>query len=253
MHASGLRWDDVSMPHGQATVLRARVGQTPIAFLKCHRAAASFTLEFYALRTWGPSLQPDVPTLLAVEPQDKVLLLSPLPGRTEVFDTPPDLQDLPRRQAIARASGAFLARLHALPLPDSDERPLREVLPLRAKSWGAQAQGLIDDRTIAKAVERVSEMADGDWGRVPCHRDYSPRNWLIGPGDPFRFSVIDFGHSKADTWLYDVIRLVDGSHGFGEPEMQAFWEGYGRHPNKAELGLLDGLLWLHALGTLVWA
>ena len=83
--------------------------------------------------------------------------------------------------------------------------------------------------------------------RVPCHRDFGPRNWLWD--DAAGLSVIDFEHAQPGIWWVDVNRLIDESW-HADPGLEdAFWLGYGRRPDAHERRLGDALRLLYAVGT----
>ena len=87
--------------------------------------------------------------------------------------------------------------------------------------------------------------------RVPCHRDFSPHNWLW---DETRqdISIIDFEHSNPDVWLCDVVKLFLELW-LDHPHLEnAFWRGYGRRESPQEKQLRKQLTALDSLITLVW-
>lgn len=70
--------------------------------------------------------------------------------------------------------------------------------------------------------------------RVPCHGDFSPRNWLVSDGD---LHLIDFGEAGPNVWVSDLGRLIFGWR-LPADSLGALLEGYGRQPDSAELVLL---------------
>ena len=91
---------------------------------------------------------------------------------------------------------------------------------MRARTWAQRARGRIEN----SLVENVLKIAAAPWPagapiptRVPCHRDFTERNWLVQNG---RFTVIDFEHARLDWALVDVERTLSSipraSNGLGD-------------------------------------
>jgi Ser/Thr protein kinase RdoA (MazF antagonist) len=75
--------------------------------------------------------------------------------------------------------------------------------------------------------------------RVPCHGDYTPRNWLV---DGERLHILDFASARTDVWVSDLTYLETGVWR-ERPELRAgFLEGYGRVPDAAD----EFVLWVCA-------
>jgi aminoglycoside phosphotransferase (APT) family kinase protein len=122
----------------------------------------------------------------------------------------------------------------------------RDWLRERAAHWASQAAPLLtpDDRAIIRDHLAAVGQPDIPSGG-PCHLDFQPRNWLIGP--PGDVSVIDFEHARIDLPARDLVRLRFRTWP-GRPDLRdAFLEGYGRSLSPAEdrltwhLGALDAL------------
>ena len=64
--------------------------------------------------------------------------------------------------------------------------------------------------------------------------------------------MIDFEHAQPDVWYVDVNRLVDESWQADAGLADAFWVGYGRHPDARERKLGDALR-VYAVGTVAGA
>ena len=86
--------------------------------------------------------------------------------------------------------------------------------------------------------------------RVPCHLDYSPRNWLVADG---QVQVIDFGEVGLDVWVNDLARLWFGSWSERPDLKEVFFDGYGRTMTGDDLAILLGCGALDAVRTVVWA
>jgi thiamine kinase-like enzyme len=80
---------------------------------------------------------------------------------------------------------------------------------------------------------------------VPCHLDFQPRNWLLGPAADLY--LVDFEHARTDIPLRDLVRLRFRAWP-GRPDIKdAFLNGYGRDLTSSDtetiqhLGALDAL------------
>ncbi len=86
---------------------------------------------------------------------------------------------------------------------------------------------------------------------VPCHRDWQPRNWLVD--DDGVVAVIDFEHARPGPWHEDLNRLWWDEWAADPALARAFFAGYGRRPDEAELATLLAVSVLGHLSTIVWA
>lgn len=220
------------------------------AFVKVHRQRRKFTQELDAYRRWAVALSPATPRLVAHSVAQQALVLSAVPGR------PVSAAGLGRADepALYRRAGALLRGLHDLPYGDDDPMPLALAFLRRASAWLARCQGLVPTEVLrwaeACSHEAARLIAQERYRRVPCHRDYTPRNWL---DDGKQLYLIDFEHARADLWLNDVERLY-GEVLASRPRLAAaFWLGYGRTPSESEQALLKRLGVLAALATIAWA
>ncbi len=183
-----------------------------------------------------------VPRLRAADPKLAALILERLPGE--------GVGDDGGGPEVQRAAGRFLAGLHALASADDDPLPIGEALERRARAW--RTRGALEPELV-ELVERLGPRADQFAGvrRVPCHRDFAPRNWLW---DGERLAVLDFEHARLDLALADLCKLwVDlWSGSLDDPGALALFAGYGRTLAPAERGRLRALVVLHGLSSLVW-
>lgn len=235
--------EDRSWPHGVTSVVRATTA-TGTAFVKIHTQARKFDQERRAYLEWAPALAASgvlVATLLGDDAALRVLVLSDLGGAA------PDPSD-PRAHA---AAGEALRVLHGLPWCDPDALPVGDAVLARLARWQGEARGLVPDdvvERVAGEVQRAAAAFDGG-RRVPCHRDFSPRNWMIRDG---RFGLIDFEHAAPDIRWVDFVRLAEDA--WRHPgTRKAFVSAYGRPWSEQDAVRFSGLVWLHALSTWVWA
>lgn len=239
-------------PHAESNVWRLELASGRRCVLKQHRRPRKLAQELAAYRLWAASLA-DTPSLLAVlEPHGGMagaLLLEHLPGQV-VTDL--DLQPHQHR-TLHRRAGAWLRTLHALPCNDTDPLPLATAIVARARAAAERAQGLVDASLIEAVRTRVGDgTLFAGLRRVPCHRDFTPRNWLATPGGEWR-AVIDFEHALPDLWLTDLARLEAEVWPHDETLRTAFLEGYGAALDAADDARLAALVGLHGLATVGWA
>lgn len=239
----------VGWEHGDAQVYRITAA-TPAA-LKIFGHGRKFAQERHAYEHWFSQL-PATPTLLGAHAKPPhALLLSWEPGRPLEIDR--DCESMiTKRQGCFRRAGAWLRRLHELPFTDADPLPLGNAHQQRAANWLRRGREMIDPAwqgRIDRAHQRLAEL-DGE-RRVPCHRDFSPRNWLLA--DDGTLTIIDGEHARPDWWLADCERLIQGAFQRDPLLATAFWDGYGRQPDARERALLDELSIIQAISTVIWA
>ena len=238
-------------PHAESSVWAATGAEQ--AFLKVFRQPRKFVQERWAYRTWLPQLGfQGTPRLLAESSELRALLVSVCPGTLLEHAHPNEVQ----RPEVYRQAGAWLRALHALPFTDDAPVPLAEAYAQRGSAWLGRAAGLLEPTIISwvgtQVENAVKSLAQLEAVRVPCHRDYAPRNWLVDlSGGNVQLSVIDFEHARPDHWLVDVERLYAG--GWDSSLEDAFWQGYGRVLSELERKVLGQRLALSALSTVVWA
>jgi hypothetical protein len=89
---------------------------------------------------------------------------------------------------------------------------------------------------------------------VPCHRDFSPRNWLVEAQDGrLEWSLIDFERARHDFKYVDFLRMWP-DHWQGRPERrEAFFRGYGRELSQDEEHRLKLAVLSTCVGTVPWA
>jgi aminoglycoside/choline kinase family phosphotransferase len=234
--------EDRSWPHGVTRVYRATTA-TGTAFVKVHSQVRKFRQEVGAYRDWVPALAAAgvlVAELLGEDESLRVLVLSDLGGH------PPD----PTDPAVHAQAGAALAVLHGLPFVDGDAMPTRVAVLARLQRWAAEARGVVPDDVVARVVSEVGDASAFDGGRrVPCHRDFSPRNWMVRDG---RFGLIDFEHAAPDIRWVDFSKLAEDAWRERRAK-RAFVDAYGRPWSELDAARFRALMWLHALSTWVWS
>lgn len=253
---AGIRsFDFVGWPHAESQVWKiefkepSNFGQA--AYLKIHRQPRKFQQETAAYRDWVPQLKQAAnqsPQIIAESKELKAILLSSI--EASVVST----LDLPVRELrdVYEQAGKYLHEFHSIEFTDEDI-PVDEALEKRLHAWAERAKGLIDsadlswvDREITKALPLLK-----DYRRVPCHRDFTPRNWLKDRSG--QLYVIDFEHSRPDLFFLDLERMWSRDWA-DHPELaEAFWAGYQSRPTDQDMWLLNRCSALVAVSTIVWS
>jgi Ser/Thr protein kinase RdoA (MazF antagonist) len=216
---------------GGPAVVSQRFG-SPRAF-----AQACAALEWFAGREQLGGAR--IARALRIDAAARVLVVERLPGARA-----------PTNVDGHRAAGRFLAALHALALPDPDPLPLAEALRRRHRAW-RQACG---DRLTPEQLRVVDELCPtaelfADVRRVPCHRDFTPDNWLW---DGQQLAVVDFEHARLDLAVGDLAKLAVGVWSRAPRLATAFFDGYGSPLGAADCTRLRHAVVLHGLASLAW-
>jgi len=258
--SSALRWQFLGSAHGPCRVWQVSGTKPGVGVVvKQFRSDRAFHQERHAYARWLPHLPEETACLLAafVAPV-RALVLTQVPGR------PLTHASGPLERAAHMRAGYFLRALHALPEPDPDPLPLGPAISRRYAAWLARVAPATDAATLARLAEFTAlvddpHLFDGA-RRVPCHRDFTPSNWLCSASHADEhhatldcFFVIDFEHAHLDCPLLDMVKLW--TEVWGErPDLEAaFFAGYGRTLDPQELRQLGVLAAMHAMATVAWA
>lgn len=233
---------DYSWAHGMSAVLRLRDARGVTWFAKRHRERDRYKAEVTAYRRWVPALGGHAPRLVAADDVRSAVIVSAVPGEPVPWPTAdpwtrPDTDRL-AEQALHREAGALLRRFHQaqppLPWDDFGAAKIAEfdrLIPMASQLLGKR------DLALARAqVEMLTGLSCP--GRVPCHRDYTPRNWLAKDGVQY---VIDFEHARLDVWLADLARLHLGIWPDRPDLREAFLAGYDRQLSDTDHAILQGV------------
>lgn len=245
---------DYSWAHGMSAVLRLRDARGVTWFAKRHRERDRHEAEVTAYRQWVPALSGHAPRLHAASDVRSAIIVSAIPGEPVPWPAA-DLCALPdtdrlAEQALQREAGVLLRRFHdaqpPLPWDDLGAAKIAEfdgLMPMASELLGKR------DLALARAkVETLSGLPCP--GQVPCHRDYTPRNWLVNDGVQY---VIDFEHARLDVWLADLARLHLGIWPDRPDLKEAFLDGYGRQLSDTDHAILQGVAALTATWLVVKA
>ncbi len=250
-----VRCHDVSWSHGNSDVTRLDLASGEAAYVKRYRARGKFEQERRAYVEWCPRLSHCAPFLGAIEAPAMAIAVGAVPGSPLLGRSGRGPRSLPvedQRHAYRRA-GLFLANLHGLDAEDDDPAPIPEAWRLRARTWAARAGAILPPED----VQGVRGLVEAPWPegtpvpkRVPCHRDFTERNWLVEGDD---FTVIDFEHARMDWSLVDVERALSAIPKGGDGLGQAFLEGYGWGDSLQDGNLLRRVTAVAAFSQVVWA
>lgn len=213
--------------------------------VKQHRGDRPYRQELHAYTRWLPHLSEQTPALLAADDASHTLVLSRLPGT-------PLAQALDAERTAHHQAGAFLKILHAIPDPDPDPLPLAAAILQRHTAWHRRVAPHLtaDDHTRLSALALKIPDTFADATRVPCHRDFTPRNWLI---DDDKLNIVDFEHARHDTPLADLLKIAAETWPTRPDLERSLLAGYGRDLTARERAQLQLLVAIHAMATLAWA
>lgn len=259
--SQGLRWRFIGSSRGPCRVWQVS-GATEVGgvIVKQFVSERAYQQERHAYRHWLPQLPEETATLLAAfDAPVRALVLAEVAG--EPLATA--LVSAGSLQAAHRRAGDFLRALHAVPEVDRDPVPLAEAVRMRYAAWLGRVRPAVSGEAFARLREHgVATESDlfAAARRVPCHRDYTPGNWLVSGGARAGqlvgldgFFVVDFEHAHLDCALFDIVKLWTDVWG-EQPELEAaFFTGYGRGLGAVEQTQLRVLAAMHAMATVAWA
>lgn len=245
---------DCSWGHRMSSVIRLRDRAGVTWFLKRHNDRERYLAEVTAYHRWVFVLGRRAPRLRAFNDSLGALILSAVPGEPPAWpaETIDDGSDgtLAKDAALQHSAGALLRQLHegqpAVPWDDfaaAKSEEFDQLAPIAA--------GLLTTSELAAARSQVSELTGQPCpGKVVCHRDYTPRNWLVDAGTVY---VIDFEWSRLDVWVSDLARLHLGIWATRPDLREAFMSGYGRDLAAADGAIMHGCAVLTGVWMLVKA
>jgi Ser/Thr protein kinase RdoA (MazF antagonist) len=236
-----------------SSVLRIRDASGAIWFLKRHGDRARYRAELAAYLRWVPALRDAAPRLRAFDDSLQAVILSAAAG--EPAPWPASEQNGPAAERrnerdVQREAGKVLHRLHdaqpAVPWPDFAGVKIGQFARLKPA-----AAALLRPRELDRAGKQIAALDQIPTpSRVPCHHDYTPRNWLVHNG---ALGVIDFEWSGLDAWVADLARLHLGIWASRPDLREAFLDGYGRDLSPTDQEALRGCAALTGAWLLVKA
>ena len=260
-------------PQGPSRVWRLDFSDAPSLYLKQFGEERKREQEIAAFE-WVDALRDRgaaLPTLRAMsDPDQKAIILTGVAGEVGT-SFPLDEHD---GVEVHRRAGAFLAAFHCLPFEDLDPMPLSHAIPLRLAFWIERGGERLscEEGALARDLVGDGSLFAGD-RRVPCHRDYQLRNWLLereaetAEGSGLALGVIDFEHARPDHPLVDFVRVEERAAPHYPHWFEAFILGYEQatfeqrtHERSpcTEVTLesieekLRAFSAIHAVGSVVW-
>lgn len=230
---------------GQGEVWRVELARGGAVVVKRHRDRIAWRREVAAYREWMPALQPWLAPLRAV--LDDAIVLDWIDARP---GDDPSLADDVRAWLHAEA-GRFRRALSELPFTDADSLSLPDAIAARCERLAERAAPLLPRPLVDATLAGIDPASFAGIRRVPCHRDFAPRNWLLVE-HPRRLVVLDFAAARPDPWLADLVELWAGAWHRHPDTRNAFFTGFGRNLDEAERDQLRQLTLLHGLTTAVW-
>lgn len=224
-------------------------------WLKRCETSRQFRRELLGLERYVPALGEQSwwssPTLVACDREAEIILMTEVEGELLTGAT----VSADEERTIFRLAGRFARKLHGLTGVAPDDNAPAMQFRDRLERYLAAGEGSVDGGTADWARRLIDRAcARGAVGAVPCHRDFSPRNWLLQrTATGIRFGVIDWERGGADVWLQDVQRMAY-DHWHSKPALRdAFFEGYGRAPTEVERLQLDAICTVGAIASVAWA
>ncbi|WP_328373356.1 aminoglycoside phosphotransferase family protein (plasmid) [Streptomyces sp. NBC_00445] len=246
---------DVSNDRANSQVWRLSCA-TGIVFAKVAPNPTSFARDTRALREVAPGMEPGTaPLLLAADPLQQALLLTPVPGRmVKALSLTPAEQ-----RALHRQAGRWLRRFHGgAGELSSQDRADSAAEVARAAAGADNHLGRAGDLIAPEGQRTVRwhAAALGRIGPLPAgfiHGDFQARNWLLDAGPADRvFGAVDLERARPHAAVADLVPLACGSW-VGRPDLQeAFLDGYGRALTAEEQWALRCLCALDAASTISW-
>lgn len=227
-----------------------------VVFAKLAPNPKSFSRDTRALREVAPGMEPGTaPLLLAADPLQLALLLSPVPGRMVKSLSLSRAEQRMLHQRAGRWLGRFHGRGAELSAQDHADAAAEVA---RAAAGGEkhldQAAGLLGP-THRRTV-RWHAAALGQLGPLPTafiHGDFQERNWLLdGDLEACVFGAVDLERARPHAAVADFVPLASGSWA-GRPDLRdAFLEGYGRMLSDEEVWALRCLCAVDAASAIAW-
>jgi Ser/Thr protein kinase RdoA (MazF antagonist) len=228
--------------HGVSDVWECRAADGRHVFVKSCRD--KYDQEAHAYQAWVSHLDDRCPQLIAADADLGILVLTAVDGTLA--------QEMDLDADVFHQAGCVLRDLHGLALGGAQADPVAAFVE-RAERWDRRSAAFVDDDDRAWMSGRIREITEllPHVRRVPCHRDYTPRNWVIDAEG--RLRVIDFGHARADYWILDVDKLWSDQWIDRSDREAAFWDGYGTRPTDDERNVLGAVSALGAVSTITWS
>lgn len=233
---------DHSWPHDEARVVSFAVPGSGRIVVKSFRQPVHFERECAGYRYASPILGNSVPRMLAVDEGRHMIALTHLPGALAEVGHDHD-------PATHHRAAQLLRQFHD-GAPPSIDSALGARMRSSFERYAARCNGLVTAAELAAVRDLLVQIEGAPIFVVACHGDFSPRNWLVD-GEVVR--LIDFARFQRDHWTSDLL-LLSRRYWIDHPSLRdAFFAGYGRTIDEADLPIVRAARGRWAIGTIVWS
>lgn len=135
-------------------------------------------------------------------------------------------------------AGQLLRRLHEVEVGQVEPFGSPRPMPHRLERLLSRNGGLFTAEQAAFArssAERATSLPRASL--VACHGDYNRHNWLVDDTGTLR--VIDFGEATLHRAAFDFTKMFYGPWWDNPRPAAAFFKGYGRRPDAAEMEFIQ--------------
>jgi len=239
-------------PHGQSLMWKATGEGGRVVYAKVHAEPYLYERHIAAFRDWVPQLPCSTPELLLADQEHLLMVFEQLDGVPLETAFVSQQTELEAYRIAGRVAKAF----HDIE-PERTEKVWSAANAARSRMerFITMSEDTLDPELLSwvKAVLPETELFRGEQ-RVPCHRDYSPRNWLVSDtSGGLQWSLIDFERARLDLKYADFQRMWPDAWK-GRPDRRAaFFEGYGVDLSSDEEKRLKITVLANCLGTIPWA
>ena len=174
----------------------------------------------------------------------RLLLSAPGYAVTEFVPGAPWSRDLAASPEGSALAGAWLARLHTLPVP-ADLRQVRFLSSLEA--YVGQLQDAGPAQRLLESARRVA-LELGDFTPVPCHNDLHHLNLIDAPAGVV---AIDWEYAGAGDPRLDLAGYV-AYHDLPEPALKSLLDAYAARRPRCARADLDRARWLFEAVWWAW-
>lgn len=228
---------------------QATDGIGPTLYVKVHARPYLFERHMKALRDWAPHLPCATPEVLYTNDERLLMVFAELPGvPLDAAELSPDTE-----LAVYETAGRVARTFHAI--RSAEDVVDLEPVAARMARFLASARCALSPALVDWLTGILPETAIFDGERpVPCHRDYSPRNWLVRETPTgVSWSLIDFERARFDLKYADFQRMWPDWWRERPDRRSAFFSGYGRELTREEEQRLRFTVLINCLGTIPWA
>ena len=246
---ASLHYTFAGWSHSESFVWRATGKDRDAVYVKRHSAQFRYDRTMDAYATFAKELSCRVPEILFKEESELIVVFEEIPGKPLQDTVLTDEEDL----AAYRRAGEIAREIHEVAYPGEQIDCAANAVEQMQIAM-EEAVDLVDRKTLDWFAEiGLDANLFGDETTHYAHRDFSPRNWLVVPGDPESFGLIDFESARPDIKYADMWRMESAQWRERPARRNAFFEGYGRDLTDEESARFDHYVLRNLLTTVVWA